>query len=490
MITFILVVLAILLIGGTIIFGRLYVKTPANMAFVRTGLGGKKVVIDGGAIVWPVVQNIQWLSLETMKLEVYKANREAFITKDRFRVDIGAEFYLKIEPQVEAIEKASRSLGEKSFSPEEIKTLLEEKLISALRSEVAKRELVELHENRRDFARAVMNNLRDIITPNGLTLEDVSIFYLDQTAKDQLDPNNIFDAEGLRQITAQTSERLRERNEIERNTEVAIKKKDVEAVKLKLSLDQERSFAETEQLRQVEMDRAKKRAETDQFRFEQDRIAREAEIAKDRAIEQALRDKEMAIILKETERLREERKLLETEALKQEAAQLIITAQERVKAEREKELALIQALKELEIAEKRAKTAETLAKARRIEGETEAYVRGRLKESENVLDSKIIERDIVLELIGKLPEILRELMTPAKSIDSIRVLHVDGLTGGGEGVGGVDSVISSFLRAGAALPLLKELLEFAKIDTASLRQLIRQVPGSIKGVAQEQTPQG
>lgn len=495
-----------LIIIGLVIFGKLYVKTPANMAFIRTGLGGKKVVIDRGAIVWPIVQNIQWLSLEIIKLEVFKANKEAFITRDRFRVDIGAEFYVKIEPKEEAIESASRSLGERSFSTEGIKGLLEEKLISALRSEAAKRELVELHENRRDFAKAVMDNLKDVITPNGLTLEDVSIFYLDQTDKNQLDPNNVFDAEGLRQITAQTSERMRERNEIERNTEVAIKKKDVEAVKLKLSLDQEKSFAETEQMRQVETDRSKKRAETDQFKFDQDRIAKEAEIAKDRsikeaeikkeasliqqarareeaeieksrAIEEATREKEIAIILKEIDKAKEEKKRLETEASKEEAAQLVVTAQERVKAEREREIALIEAMKALEVAEKRAKTTETLATARRTEGDAEAYARTKLKEAENILEDRIIHRDITLELIEKAPQILAQLMAPAQKIEGIKVLHVDGLGTDGGPSNAIDGVVGAFLKAGAAMPLLKELLEFSNVQTEELQKVMRRVPG-------------
>jgi uncharacterized membrane protein YqiK len=501
----ILIILAVLSIGA-VVLSLLYVKTPANMAFVRTGLRGKKVVIDRGAVVWPVVQHIQWLSLETMKLEVFKEKKEAFITKDRFRVDIGAEFYVKIEPMEESIEKASRSLGERSFSPEGIKALLEEKLISSLRTEAAKRTLVELHENRHDFTRSVMANLKEVIQPNGLTLEDVSLFYLDQTDRNQLDPNNIFDAEGLRQITAQTSERMRERNEIERNTEVAIKKKDVEAVKLKLALDQERNFAETEQIRQIETDKAKKMAEIEQFKFNQERLAREAEIAKERgvreaelkketalvqigqmkelaeiekskAVEEANRLKEIAVILKEIEKIKEEKKRLETQAVVEEAAQLVITSQERAKAEREKEIASIAALKELDVAEKKAKITETLAQARKIEGDAEAYAMTKLKEAENILDEKIIRRDISLGLIQKSPDILRELMVPAKAIESIRVIHVDGLGGDTNSPSGVDSVVGAFLRAGAAMPLLRELLDFSKVDPETLQKVVSQFPG-------------
>ncbi|MCS6927649.1 MAG: SPFH domain-containing protein, partial [Candidatus Binatia bacterium] len=152
-------VLAALVGIAIVIVVTLYVKTPPNMAFVRSGLGGKKVVVDGGAIVLPVVHTLQWISLETIKLEVVKAQKEAFITKDRFRVDIGAEFYLRVAADRDSIERASRSLGDRSFDAAAIQALVEEKLISALRSVAAATQLVELHENRAAFAQAVKENL-------------------------------------------------------------------------------------------------------------------------------------------------------------------------------------------------------------------------------------------------------------------------------------------------------------------------------------------
>jgi uncharacterized membrane protein YqiK len=44
--------LALLTIG--IIFARLYKRSTKETSFVRTGLGGQKVIMDGGAIVLPV----------------------------------------------------------------------------------------------------------------------------------------------------------------------------------------------------------------------------------------------------------------------------------------------------------------------------------------------------------------------------------------------------------------------------------------------------
>lgn len=506
-----------------VIYGTLYVKTPANLAFIRTGLGGKRVCIDRGALILPVVQHIQWISLETLKLEVYKSAKEALITKDKFRVNVGAEFYVKIEPTPEAIMRASRSLGERSFNAEALRGLVEEKLVAALRAVVASRELMELHENRRGFGLAVLESVKEPLAANGLTLEDVSIFHLDQTEKSQLDPTNIFDAEGLKQITAQTAVRTRERNEIERNTEIAIKKKEVETVKLKLQLDEERDFAEAEQLHKVEVNRATKKAETEKIRYEQERLARQAEIEKERLIkeleiqrearliqqsqvreqaeiekekilEEARRLKEVAILIRERERLEEERRRLEAEALKAEADQAVVTAAERAAAERVKEVALIQALREVEVAQKKAEAAQQMALAKTRDGEAEAQVRSKLRAAENVLEDRIINRDVLLTLIERSPQILAELMAPAKQIDSIKVLDVRGWpggNGGGDGHGGVaERVVGSVLSAGAALPLLKELLQFAGTDAEkAIKGILEKVPG-LKDVLGEQKRPG
>lgn len=495
-------------------FTLLYVKTPPHLAFVRTGFGGRKVVIDGGSIVLPIIQDIQWISLKTYKLEVFKSGREAFITKDKLRVDVGAEFYVKVEPTEKSIEMASRSLGESSFSEDGIKTLVEEKLISALRAVAATMDMVEIHENRRLFEERVMENLKDALLQNGLTLENVSVYYLDQTDKNYFDPNNIFDAEGLRQITAQTSMRLKERNEIERETEVAIKQKDVETFKLKLQLDKDKAFAEADQSYQVETYKAKRYAEIEQFKAEQDRIAREAviqkersireaeiqsetalvkqakfkeeaEIEKQRVIEQLKRDVEISILLKEKEKAEAEALRLQANAVEEEAKQKIITVAEKAKAERLKEIALIEALKELEVAEQKAKAVEILAKSKMKEGESEAFVRMKKFEAENVLSEKIINRDILLNLIEKAPSILGELMAPAKNIEGIKILQIDGyrpdnLQSSSIPVG----IINAIIGASALIPILRELIDFAKVDKNVVEKIAEYIPG-IKGATKQ-----
>lgn len=300
-------------------------------------------------------------------------------------------------------------------------------------------------------------------------------------------------------------------------------KKDVEAVKLKLVLDQERELAEAEQMKAVETHKAQRKAETEQFKAEQERLAREAEIGKRRAVreaeileeravreaelkreahliqqlqlremaeiekekvvEEARRDKEIAITLKEKERVEEEMYRLQVEASKEQAAQGVFTVQEKAAAERAKEIALIGALRELEVAERKAEAVERLSRSRMKEGEAEAYARLKMREAENALDEKIIRRDVLLELIARAPQIVGELMAPAKQIESIKVLDINGWRGAGDGsqgfaASGIGRVIGAFLEAGAALPLLKEILDFSQVDTGgTIKRLVEQIPG-------------
>ncbi len=97
-----------------------------------------------------------------------------------------------------------------------------------------------------------------------------------------------------------------------------------------------------------------------------------------------------------------------------------------------------------------------------------------MREAENAVEQEIIQRDIMLELLARAPQIVGELMAPARQIEDIRVLDVRGLGGDGGPGGGA---VASFLNAGTALPLLMELPDFAKADPeAMLKKVAERVP--------------
>lgn len=290
--------MALLLGFLLLVFVRAYKKTSADKAFVRTGWGKAKVVIDGGLMVIKLFHQMKWISLETMRLTVDRRGRDALITNDRYRVDITCDFYVRVESNEEQILRASRSLGQYSLTSDSVMDLVGAKLIGALRSISATKTLLELHENREDFADKVQEALRDDLTKNGLTLESVSIVNLDQTDMSAYDPNNVFDAEGLKKIVEETAERRIRKNEIENKARVAMKENDVAAAieikgqdvtgrKRHLELERDQELAEADQRKEVETYQSGKDRETVEYKLEQEENVKKREIAKDQAVREA-----------------------------------------------------------------------------------------------------------------------------------------------------------------------------------------------------------
>ena len=50
----------------------LYRRSTKEIAFVRTGFLGEKVVIDGGAFVWPIIHDITPVNMNTLPLQVMR----------------------------------------------------------------------------------------------------------------------------------------------------------------------------------------------------------------------------------------------------------------------------------------------------------------------------------------------------------------------------------------------------------------------------------
>ncbi|QGJ69613.1 Inner membrane protein YqiK [Planctomycetales bacterium 10988] len=356
------------------VFTRLYRKASANQAFVRTGQGGAKVILDGGALFIPVMHQIIPISLETMRLNVERRGPHALITKDNLRVDLSAEFYIKVQANTEDILQAARSLGGRSIDPGGVSELVQEKLISALRTVAATKDLVELHSKRDEFASAVQQIVTHDLSSNGLTLESVTISALDQTNSASLEENNVFDAQGLRKIAEITQRARVERNNIERSSEQEVVATNVETRKRVLDMERDEAEFEAEQRMQVANFRSGKDRETREYSIEQEEVVARREIAKRKAIElsdvertlaveASEKDKEIALVAKsrdfETAEI-EKGQAVEVAKRSQEVA---VAMKERERAAAEAEM--LKAESERESANQEVKTVEVTAEARR-----------------------------------------------------------------------------------------------------------------------------
>ena len=494
------VILVALIVLG-LILTRLYRRASKEVSFVRTGFGGEKVIMNGGAMVLPVLHEIIPVNMNTLRLEVRRAAQQALITRDRMRVDVMAEFYVRVKPSAESIATAAQTLGMKTMSPDELKDLVEGKFVDALRAVAAEMAMEELHEKRVDFVQKVQQVVSEDLFKNGLELETVSLTGLDQTSFEFFNPQNAFDAEGLTKLTETIEGRRKKRNEIEQDTDLAIKTKNLEAEQQRLKISREEEYAKLEQEREIAVRRAeqesqKKREaeeakiaaerEVDLKRIAAERDIKNEDIRKAQAVEQAeverrkaieLAEQDRAIAVAEKSRAESEAK---AEADKARAAAVreeesVITVRETERAERAKAVELIAAEEAAQkdaisltvAAEAEKQAAQDRAEAVRIAAEAEAekqrlQAKGEadakillaqaqeqqykvdaegtraVNEAANVLSVEQVEMQVRLALLKHLPDIIRESVRPMEKIEDIKILQVNGLGGFAGGANGAE----------------------------------------------------
>ena len=281
---FVGIIFAVLFIIG-MMFARLYKRSSKEVSFVRTGLGGEKVILGGGAFVFPVLHEVIPVNMNTLRLEVKRAEDQALITRDRMRVDVMAEFYVRVKPTAESIATAAQTLGQKTMSPNELKNLVEGKFVDSLRAVAAEMAMEELHEKRVDFVQKVQQVVSEDLFKNGLELETVSLTGLDQTSFKYFNPQNAFDAEGLTKLTETIEDRRRKRNDIEQNTDLAIRAKNLEAEQARMQIVREEEYAKLQQEREISIRRAEQLSEIAAQEAAKKREAEEARIAAEREVE-------------------------------------------------------------------------------------------------------------------------------------------------------------------------------------------------------------
>ncbi len=485
-----LIVLVVVVVLLFWLLSWLYRRSSKETSFVRTGFGGQKVVINGGALVLPIIHEVIQVNMNTLRLEVRRGRDSALITRDRMRVDVVAEFYVRVKPSPGAVADAAQTLGSRTMQPDQLRELLEGKFVDALRSVAAEVTMEQMHEKRGDYVKRVKAAVAEDLLKNGLELEAVSLTGLDQTNMEFFNPSNAFDAEGLTQLTEQIERRKKIRNDIEQDTMIQIRNKNLEAEKLALEIDRDSEYARLQQERELEVRRAVQRAElakeravreqeSEQARIEaqrqvetakiqQERALDEERIARERQIQQLeierrktleLAEQERAIAIAEKSREQSEAQAEADLARAQAVAaeEKVFSAREIEVAERRKHIELIGAAQEVEreamrlqqlataekhaaadraaarrtAAEGEAEADKILALAAKIRYEIEAAGTRQMNEAQNVLtpDSRISA--VRMKLLDKLEAIIRESVKPMEKIEGIKILQVDGLGGGG-----------------------------------------------------------
>jgi uncharacterized membrane protein YqiK len=488
------IVAAIVIVLVFYILSWLYRRSTKEISFVRTGAGGQKVVINGGALVLPVIHDVIPVNMNTLRLEVRRGREAALITKNRMRVDVVSEFYVRVKATPEAVADAAQTLGSRTMQPDQLRELIEGKFVDALRAVAAEMTMEQMHEKRGEYMKRVRAAVAEDLLKNGLELEAVSLTNLDQTSMEFFNPSNAFDAEGLTQLTEEIERRKKIRNDIEQDTSIQIRNKNLESEKLALDIDRDSEYARLAQERELEVRRAAQRAELARERAQREQEAEQARIQATREVELAKIAQERAI---EEQRIARERQIQSLEIERRKTLELaeqvraievaeksraqseaqaeadlaraqavaaeekVFTARDLEIARRKKEIELIGAAQEVEreairlqrLAEAEKQAAGDRATARRLsaEGEAEAEkIRAlaskiryeidaagtrQMNEAQNILTPEARQSAFRMRLVDKVDSIIRESVKPMEKIENIRILQVDGLGGGGGGNG-------------------------------------------------------
>ena len=513
-----IILLVIVLVAILVVVAAwLYERASRELSLVRTGLGGRKVVLDGGVIVLPYFHKVSRVNMQTMRLEVHRHGEQALITKDRLRVDVGVEFYVSVEPTEESIARASQTLGRRTFEADKLRDLIEGKLVDTLRSVAAQQTMDELHEGRGAFVKQVKSALTEEIRRNGLELESVSLTALDQTPFTALDENNAFNAVGMRKLAEVIANSKKERATIDADAEVSVRRSAMEAAKRTLQIDLEEQEAQIEQVKTLESLRASQLAEIAASKAESEIAANaakiemeksirasdiqreeeisKAEIAQRLAVETAEQQRNITLRKQSMDEAKAEAAASGARAEAVKAAENVETAKALAAAERGKSLDLITAEKESQVhglrkqhaADTEADTMVTLAGARLKAAQSDADAEKvrlsvmaeelamkaenarAMNEAENAMSPEVIELARDKARLEALPKIVEQMVRPAEKIDSIKIHHITGgaldrsrSSGGGEGGGDkppVNQALDSIMDMAVQLPALRKIGE-------------------------------
>ncbi|MCC5999590.1 MAG: flotillin family protein [Pararhodobacter sp.] len=532
-----IVVLVIVVLFGLWLLQRFYAKASRESALVRTGLGGQRVVLDGGCLALPILHQVQRVTMATLSLRASRAGAEALLTGDRLRADVEMAFELRVVPTRDGVATAAQALGNRiARGGEAVEELFTAPIIAAMQNAAASRTLDQIHLDRASFAAEVAAEVSAHADKLGLTLIGTALVSVDQADFTRLNENNAFNAEGMRKLAQLVAEQRKERVRIEVEADLVVRETQLAQTQRRLDIaraEREAEIAQREHLRRLEAEAestSRIQAATAERASEEARIAKEQEIkAAQVASDEALRRREMAAIqgleeaklTQEAALARKRAETAEARAAEEAArAQVLLAAEsvqlqkERVSTEREREIALLRQKRDAELLAARAEAetgdqrtrarAEAEALQARAEAErarmlAEAEGRAALIAAENGLDPAVIAMRLEERRLDRLPEIMTQMMKPVEKIDSIRINHIGGMGGNGGGgglgaTGGSDgafgTAMEQILGMAVRLPAMKQMgAEIGLEFDANLAGRTADYANRIKGKPGDQTGQ-
>ncbi|MBD8526263.1 flotillin family protein [Pseudomarimonas arenosa] len=409
----------IITVGGVIVAGVLslfailkmfYIKVPQGTALIVNDLTATPKVHFTGALVWPVIHKKEFMKISLITLEVDRRGKDGLICRDNMRADITVAFYLRVNETQQDVLKVAKAIGvDRASEKNAVNELFNAKFSEALKTVGKKIDFVALFENRQEFRDRIIEVIGNDL--NGYILEDVAIDYLEQTPKSSLDPNNILDAEGIRKITELTATQNVVTNELERNKELAIQKKNVETKESMLALARQQADAEAKQQREIATIQARESAETLRVQEEERLKAEQARIATQEQLD-----------------IREQNRMREVEVAEQNRQRAVVIEIEKVarakaleEVAREREVELQRIEKERALEEQRKEIANVI-RERVVVEKSVAVEEERIKEVREISEAERLKQVTILDAQAKAEEELVKQVKQAEA-DEAKAKH-------------------------------------------------------------------
>lgn len=481
-------------------FKMFYKRSTKEMSFVRTGFGGEHVFMDNGGFVFPVLHDVIEVNMKTLKIVISRGDEQSLRTRDRIKINVNSEFFLRVEPEAESISRAAQTLGSKTMDSAALKEQVEGRCDDALRRAAVLMSLEEMNDKRSEFGHNVEDGVKTDLEKMGLMLESVALTQLNQTNLQYFDSQNAFDAQGLTFVLEKIADNEKKQNEVENNKMVAIQKGDLEASNKKLELVRQGEQAEQEQQLAVA-----------QVKFSTERKIEEAKIQTEIDLEESRRLQSLAFAAAEKSVAEAQIDADKTKALAITKREEITTAKEKAQADRNRIVEVISAEKEAQrqgiFATAHAHAEVTEAEAAKIRFSVEAEGKTALNRAANEMSTEQVALNVKTKIVQQLPEIIRESVKPLKNIDGIKIMQVDGFSnvtskggsagggtvasaGAGSGGGSLaDQVVDGALRYKAQAPMVESLLNEIGLNGSGIKGFTKSLEREMKPKGNQSTPE-
>jgi len=168
------VFIALLLFSFLILLVKRYKRCPSNKILVIYGkIGGKatsRCLHGGGAFIWPLIQDYEYLDLEPLQIEI---PLKGALSIENIRVNVPSVFTVAIGTDPAAMQNASIRLL--NLAPKEIEGQARDIIFGQLRQVIASMKIEEINRDRDAFLASIQNSLEPELKKIGLALINVNI---------------------------------------------------------------------------------------------------------------------------------------------------------------------------------------------------------------------------------------------------------------------------------------------------------------------------